>query len=442
MKRTFLILGIFLFTHAATAQWTIKHIDENSNRTGKIKFKNDSLGLFMGSGSTLLKTNDIGETWSKKQLNIVVKIKDFQFVGDSSVFAIGDHYTDNGKNRSGKLITSENLGENWDSISILTGKQLYSLWFFNSDSGVVAGYDGIYRTVNRGRSWDTVWSITQFGYKYGELKQITFPSPNIGYAIGIGRNPSNNLNFDHFLLKSNDSGVTWDSVTTFGNSSLSSIFFVDQNLGFVGAESGLLFKTSDGGNNWTETQIASSWNGVKSIQFISGNEGYATGGARLYLTSGGSSNFFISKTVDGGENWTSYDTIGVALNSIYFINDKTGFVAGDYELIMKFNEQMNKLPENYPWHLIESMDVDDNKIQNSNIKIYPNPVNREITIRSASGDRIQSVELISLRGESVLKQAGIDKSECQVLIGHLPKGAYILNVKTKGELKNQRIIIQ
>ncbi len=153
-------------------------------------------------------------------------------------------------------------------------------------------------------------------------------------------------------------------------------------------------------------------------------------------------NFFISKTVDGGESWASYDTTGVVLNSIHFINDTTGFVAGDYELIMKTNEQINRLPENYPWHLIESMDVDDNKIQNFNLRVYPNPANREITIRAAFSDRIQSVELVSLRGESVFKQAGIDKTEYRVLTGHLPKGAYILNVKTKEELKNQRIIIQ
>jgi hypothetical protein len=129
------------------------------------------------------------------------------------------------------------------------------------------------------------------------------------------------------------------------------------------------------------------------------------------------------------------------LNGQSNINDTTGFVAGDYELIMKSGKQINKLPVNYPWHLIESMDVDD-KIRNSNLRIYPNTANREITIRSVSGDRIQSVELINLRGESVFKQTGIDKTECQVLIGHLTKRAYILNVKTKEELKNQRIIIQ
>ncbi len=80
--------------------------------------------------------------------------------------------------------------------------------------------------------------------------------------------------------------------------------------------------------------------------------------------------------------------------------------------------------------------------KNSSLMIFPNPANNEITIRTTSNDRIQSVELISLKGKSVLKQAEIDKTEYQVLIGHLPKGAYILNVKTKGELKNHRIIIQ
>lgn len=109
---------------------------------------------------------------------------------------------------------------------------------------------------------------------------------------------------------------------------------------------------------------------------------------------------------------------------------------------MKSSKQINKLPENYPWHLIESMNVDDNKIQNFNLRIYPNPANSEITIRTASSDRIQSVKLINLKGESVFKQAGIDKTEYQVLTGHLPKGVYILTVKTKNKLKNQRIIIR
>ncbi len=433
MKLTLLILAIFLFIHTTNAQWTIKHIDESSDKTGTVKFKNDSLGLFMGFGSTIFKTTDTGNTWEKKQSNINANIRDFQFIGDSVIFAVG----------GSKLIKSENFGENWDSISNLTGKQLHSLWFFNNDSGIVAGYDGIYRTVNKCSSWDTVWSITQFGYKYGELRQITFISPDTGYAIGVGRNQSNNPLFDNFLLKSTDSGVNWDTIKTFENTSLSSMFFINQDLGFIGTESGLLFKTTDAGNTWNEKQISNSGNDIKSIQFLSETIGFATGGTTYYLlTSGGSSNFFISKTVDGGENWTSYDTTGIALNSIYFINDTTGFVSGDYELIMKSNGQIDKLPENYPWYLVKEMGIEDNKLQNSNIKIYPNPTSGILHIQSINANKkIKNLNLINSSGQIVdIGKVDANNQIIQLNLSDLTTGVYMLRIEYQENAETIKII--
>jgi photosystem II stability/assembly factor-like uncharacterized protein len=343
MKPILLILTIsFFMLNSVHAQWTIKHFDEHSHKTGIIKFKNDSLGLFMGGfqeGNTLcLKTKDVGDTWNIKHMDINVNINDFQFIGDSSIFAVGIYYIGNGENMTSKLIKSENLGESWDSISSFAGKQLNSLHFFNNDSGIVAGYDEIYRTVDAGKSWNTVWSIKQFGYKYGKLTQISFPSTEIGYAIGIGRTQiDTGPGFDFFLLKTNNSGITWVPINTFSKS-LASIYFINQFTGFIGTESGVIYKTNDGGNNWTEFQLTNSGNGIKSIQFISEMNGFATGGAMVVLTGGGeSSNFFISKTLDGGETWASYDTLGIPLNSIYFVNDTLGFVSGEFELIMKSN---------------------------------------------------------------------------------------------------------
>ncbi len=438
MKLTLLILSIFLFIHTTNAQWTIKHLDEDSGYAGTLKFKDDSLGLFMGFGSTIYKTTDIGETWNKIPITTDVNINDFQFIGDSIVVAIGDHYPSD----ASKLIKSKNLGENWDSISTLTGKQLFSLWFFNNDSGVVAGYDGIYRTVNSGSSWDTVWSVTQFGYKFGEVRQIFFPSSDIGYAVGVGYNQSSNPSLEDFLLKSTDSGVNWDTIITFENTSLSSVFFVNQDLGFIGTESGLIFKTTDAGNTWNEKQISNSRNDVKSIQFLSETKGFATGGTTYYLTSGGGSNFFISKTIDGGENWISYDTTGVSLNSIYFINDTTGFVSGDNGLIMKSNGQINKLPENYPWHLVIGTGVNDNKLLNSNIKVYPNPTSGILHIqRINSNKEIEKINLINASGQMVnIGKYDTNNQLMQLNLSNLTSGIYLLKVEYLEQTETMKII--
>lgn len=434
MRKLRLILIIFLvICNISSAQWTIKHLDENLYNTGNVAFKNDSLGLFMGVGSTALKTTNVGETWKSIQLNIDINISQFQFIGDSSVFAVGDS----------KLIKSENLGENWNSISIFTGKQLYSLWFFNNDSGIVAGYDEIYRTVNKGSTWDAVWSITQFGYKYGTINQLYFPSPKVGYAIGRGRNQSKDPLFDNFLLKSNDSGITWDTITTFSNSTLSAIYFINNDLGFIGTESGLIYKTFNGGSSWTEIPITDSWNTVKSIQFISEMEGFATGGAEIFITSGGGSGFFISKTIDGGETWASYDTIGIPLNSIYFINDETGFVSGKYELIMKSNGTIDKLPVNYPWNLVvDPNSIAENESALSTIKIYPNPTTGILFVQNLnSSKQIKQINIINTSGQIIRIDNLVSNNDLFKLdLSNLIAGIYLFKIEYLDKTEVMKII--
>ncbi len=433
MKPKFILslLISFLLIQSVNAQWEIKNLNETSRYQGVIKFKNDSLGLFMGGNSTFLKSTDVGETWNLFQLKTKVVINDFQFVGDSSIFAVGNYYDANGKNISGKLIKSENLGESWDSIANIPGKQLLSLHFFDSDSGVVAGYDGIYRTTNGGISWDTVWSITQNGYKYGGLHQLNFPSTQTGYAIGQGRTLHNNPSFEEFLLKSTNAGLTWKVIDKFPQS-LTTVYFIDEVVGFMGVGDGGIYKTSDGGNTWIEIPTDPyRRNSIKSIQFISEMKGFATGGVMNYLTSGGGgSNFSILKTIDGGETWASYDTLGIPLNSIWFLNDTTGFVSGDFELIMKTSGKMDELPENYPWHLIETSGIDEPGTSKSAINVYPNPTSGLLFINNNHSYKpIKSIRIINTSGQTIGIHNQISEKEfVQLNLSDQKPGIYFIKI--------------
>ena len=443
MKLTYLILTIFSFIHlSVNAQWTIKNLDENSQKASIVKFKNDSLGFSMEGNSSFLKSENIGETWKEIQLDIKVNIKDFQFIGDSAIFAVGDYYTGNGENMTSILIKSENLGETWDSISNFQGQQLRSLHFFNNDSGIVTGYDGIYRTINSGISWDTVWSIKKFGYKYGGLQQLNFPTSQIGYAIGMGRNQHNNPNFDNFLLKSTNSGISWDLIKTFSGS-LTCINFVNENTGFIGTNSKFIYKTIDGGYTWTGLPIARNNYIIESIQFISEMKGFATGGARNYLTSGGGSYFFISKTIDGGETWATYDTLGIPLNSIYFINDSVGFVSGDFLLIMKTNGKINQLPGDYPWHLVgDPNSINPNEFSNSNIKIYPNPTDGILSIRNTDSNKeIKTISLINASGQTIDIRKPVSYNQLtQLDLSDLNSGIYLIKIGFDDKIESMKII--
>jgi photosystem II stability/assembly factor-like uncharacterized protein len=446
MKPTLFII-ILLFTgllNELNAQWTIKNLDENSySYSNVIKFKNDSLGFLMGDHSIILKTVDAGETWVPGELDTKINIKDFQFLGDSTIYAVGDYYIGSGENLTSKLIKSQDNGETWDSLISFAGKQLYSLYFFNKDSGLLAGYDEIYRTVDSGDTWDTVWSITQFGYQFGALKQLTFPTSQIGYAIGIGLNQHNNLYFDNFLLKSIDAGLTWDTIKTFQNP-LTTIYFMNQDTGFIGTESSssIILKTTDGGNTWNETQGATYFNSVNSILFTSNMTGFAAGAPSDIILEGQTS-FFISKTINGGVTWESYDTIGIPLNSIYFINDTIGFVSGSYDLIMKSSGKINRLPEDYPWHLVGAPNsIDEDKHSYSRIKIFPNPTDGYLFVQNLNLNKeIKSISLINTSGQTIyIRNPDSNHELIQLDLSNIKSGMYLIKTVYTDKIELMKII--
>jgi len=332
-------------------------------------------------------------------------------------------------------------GDTWDSIASFPGKQIYSLSFFSVDSGLVAGYDGIYRTTDSGNHWDLVWGIRQSGYQYGGLKQICFPTSEIGYSIGLGRTQSGaKNNFDNFLLKTTDSGLRWDTICTF-NQSLTSLYFLNADTGFVGTEQGILYKTVNGGLTWSEKNIIKFWSSISSIQFISDKIGFTTGHPKGLISDGGLiSPFFISKTIDSGDTWETYDSDGIPLNSIYFLNDTVGFVSGQFSLIMKTTGKINELPTNYPWNLVQYGAIEDMDDSNSLVKVFPNPTAGLLTIQLKNPNQpVETVRLLSSSGQLIdIGNPKLNGENISIDLSRLVSGIYLIELT----VSNKREVIK
>ncbi|MGM0475362.1 MAG: YCF48-related protein [Bacteroidota bacterium] len=420
------------------AQWTIKHLDENSStyRTN-IRFKDDSLGLMMGSNSVILKSDDAGETWDAIDPGVLININDFQFVGDSIIYAAGDHYTGAGQDLKSMLIRSGDNGDTWDSIAGFPGLQLFSLDFINHDTGMVAGFDAILRTEDGGESWDTVWSITGSGYRFGEFTDISFPDTETGYAIGKARTQEQSLL--KFMLKSTDAGISWDTIHTF-DQILETLFFLDPDTGFVGSENGNIFKTVDGGESWAQYRVVQSGLlPVLSIQFISDKVGYATGSSDIMiLNSKGSLGFFFAKTVDGGEHWQTCDTAGIDLHSVHFLNDSVGFVSGMYSLIMQCGGEITGLPGDYPWHLVRSGNIEEKDPGDAVVNIYPNPARGMVTVETGKPGPC-TIIVFDLKGRLLYSGDSTDPT-FRIDLGPFPKGIYIITVRSQSFQVNRKIV--
>ena len=196
------------------------------------------------------------------------------------------------------------------------------------------------------------WVLQTSGTGF-DLFSASFPSANTGFACGYGNH----------LIKTTDGGANWIDISFPSTASnLNTIFFVNDNTGwlcstdtlryttnsglswitkitpihgrelfFVNALTGWLntgqsiLRTTNGGVNWNTTAFTSDG----ELFFVNA----LTGWTSLYM----SGNCTIYKSTSGGINWAPQFTTANFHNiyAFYFINENTGWATGYRETILK-----------------------------------------------------------------------------------------------------------
>ena len=141
----------------------------------------------------------------------------------------------------------------------------------------------------------------------GDLKSLFFINENIGFVGGSLNQTEAKLN------KTIDGGLTWTWISyQFTNcTSINSIFFVDVNNGFVTTNNqNISFKTTDGGISWTQVFCQTAHPG--KVYFKNSMIGF------FYSDISALQNF--SYTTNGGLVWTLYNLPFGKITSINFPN--------------------------------------------------------------------------------------------------------------------------
>ena len=155
-----------------------------------------------------------------------------------------------------------------------------------------------------------------------------------------------------------DDSVTWQQGQSPTQALLTTVFFIDDKLGWAGAHDTVILHTRDGGESW-EIQHEDPIPGgdipkpVLDILFTDENTGYAVGAYGLLL-----------KTADGGKNWTSVDTLKLYdrlldmdlepepnFNNLIMLGDKL-LIAGELGTILLFDPKA--IEEEERWQIMES----------------------------------------------------------------------------------------
>lgn len=174
-------------------------------------------------------------------------------------------------------------------------------------------YGGMIRTTDGGNTWTIRGDVSGYtGTDAPHLRDGWFFDSNNGYAVG------DQSFLNGIITRTSNGGLNW-STTTLPSTSINSIFFLNSNTGFaVGAYLSSGFKTTNGGLNWT-TMTMGGTDQFQDVFALDANNIYAVGGKNLY------------KSTDGGVTWTNSQTsISYASHfSVYFKDVNTGFIGGD-----------------------------------------------------------------------------------------------------------------
>lgn len=308
MKTLITLLTISIST-LCYSQWSgiYFHGDQESAIT---VLNEDTIVAVTNGGGRIHRSTDGGETWSFYQTVFSEEFLDIDFPTNSVGYASGGSAFGIHKEFIAKTIDG---GQTWDSLVSNDGGYYFTkIRFINADTGFVAPMSGeLQKTTNGGATFTQIPLIDP---KMLGVKEIAIKAnEEIFVALKLTEGPGIT---SYSICRSDDLGVNWTTVYT-GDENVSNIFFVDDNIGYAVGGDGLFLKTIDGGSTWTKTLI-SPYTSLTGLYFISPEVGYINNAGGIY------------RTEDGGINWTVQNISPLTIiHQIKFANNTIGYALGD-----------------------------------------------------------------------------------------------------------------
>lgn len=288
-----------------TDSWT--SLTGESRNVNAVSMVSAAVGFAACDGGYILKT---GDGWST-----VTEYDDGDTGTSQDLLSISayDANTAFAGTAAGKAVKTVDGGTNWTLQTIEASKKVYSLFFINATVGWAGMSNGkVYYTTNGGTNWTGV--ITSGFSAYG----VHFIDANNGWSVHDGG----------YVYKTDDGGVTWSFAARLlptGSTSYDYIYavhFASSLIGWCGGAvgngdgSGALWKTEDGGSNWT--QQADTGSIVLDIAATSTTNAWQVG-----------QNGIITKTTNGTDWAPQASGVATHLNSISVIDANNVNIVGD-----------------------------------------------------------------------------------------------------------------
>ena len=272
--------------------WTVQ--EQNTN-IYDFCFINSQTGYFCGLkfNGFINKTTNKGSNWFQIGPDFSSAIKKVWFYDETNGYAIDD---------SLNFLKTTNGGINWTSNQPNISPNIISMKFFNLNTGIILYDSNCIKTTNGGNNWIAVDSGINTLYSY---KAMTHNSADTFCIATAGAQ----------IFRTVNSGQNWQNICGANNTILTDVDFVDVSTGWAVGSSGTVMKTTNSGNNWNITAPGNHY--LSTVFFIDNQTGWISGGNTIF------------KTTNGGTNWIQKYSPLTFITYIYFFNSSTGWLLGN-----------------------------------------------------------------------------------------------------------------
>jgi len=307
LKLKYLIFFLIIYTNtinAQTPQW------EFMGLAGEEIYDiaaDDSGNVYVASWTGIFKSTDNGVTWVFKNNGLQI--------GDIYKLFIdyeGNIYLCGSANFPGfGLYKSTDGGENWlgfaDTLNSGPINEFEDVTIIPNESGgiiYVSNEYGIYRSTDKGITWEST-NYSDKGARY----------------IGMNTNNfmffANNTASWYGIYRSTDFGLTWTRKTLLGAMTL--VYLRDGSILAGCYDPGLgesgIFKTTDNGNNWINTNTFTGISTPSDFTLDTNND--------IYVSYAG---FAVYFSTNNGNSWTNYGLSGLEYSVMCLAIDSGGYI--------------------------------------------------------------------------------------------------------------------
>jgi photosystem II stability/assembly factor-like uncharacterized protein len=238
----------------------------------------------------LLRTTDGGNSWNRISASIVGGFEVVNFIDEQSGWAFS---------KQANVWQTHDGGNTWEKLASIRDSNGGGTYLSSGDLIFTSAYRGwvietlsVWRTEDGGHSWNEGLSASDQGVNK-RITSIFFINAQVGWACGRGG----------LFYETTDGGSSWHARMINESADFDEVFFLDENTGWV-KDGSNIYRTVDGGKTWHLRAISKDNTIISSAAFLTEDEWWAAG----YIQQGGdaapkSGRGLVLHTADGGKTW-------------------------------------------------------------------------------------------------------------------------------------------